>query len=309
MIGTRMRKAWQLIRETVSESLNDNVMRLSAALSYYAVFSLAPLLLIAIAVAGAVFSEQAASGLVASELEASIGRTASEAVQEMLVRSQTNADNIVATIVGIVMMIFGAGGVFYQLQDALNTVWGLTAKPGLGIRGMLRDRAVSFSMVLGVGFLLLVSLVLTTTLQAMNSMISEMIPLHPVFWSIVGSVISFAVVTLLFAAIFQVLPDAEVAWRDVWLGAIVTAALFTIAKFGLSWYLSREATSSTYGPAGALVLIMLWVYFSSIILLVGAEFTQVFARSRGHGIKPSPHAVRVDRSERILQEGNKPVLK
>ena len=304
-----MRRAWQLMRETVKESLDDNVMRLSAALSYYAVFSLAPLLLIAIAVAGAVFSEQAASGLVAAELESSIGRTASEAVQEMLVRSQSNADNIVATVLGIVMMLIGAGGVFYQLQDALNTVWGLTAKPGLGLRGMLRDRAISFSMVLGVGFLLLISLILTTVLQAMNTMLSEMIPLHPLFWSILGSVTSFAVITLLFAAIFKVLPDAEVEWRDVWLGAIVTAALFTLAKFGLSWYLSRAATASTYGPAGALVLIMLWVYFSSIILLVGAELTQVFARSRGHGIRPSPHAVRVDRSERLLQDGNEPVLK
>ncbi len=304
-----MQKAWQLMRETVKESLDDNVMRLSAALSYYAVFSLAPLLLIAIAVAGAVFSGEAASGMVAAELEASIGRTASEAVQEMLVQSQSNRDNVVAMVFGTVMMLVGAGGVFYQLQDALNTVWGLTAKPGLGIRGMLRDRALSFSMVLGVGFILLVSLVLTTSLQAMNTMISGMIPLHPLFWSILGSAISFAVITLLFAAIFKVLPDAEVAWRDVWLGAIVTAALFTLAKFALGWYLSREATASTYGPAGALVLIMLWVYFSSIILLVGAEFTQVFARSRGHGITPSPHAVRVDRSERLIQEGNKPVLK
>ncbi len=304
-----MQKAWQLMREAVQESLDDNVMRLSAALSYYAVFSLAPLLLIAIAVAGAVFSEQAASGLVAAELESSIGKTAAEAVQEMLVQSQSNADNVVASIVGIVMMLVGAGGVFYQLQDALNTVWGLSAKPGLGIRGMLRDRAVSFSMVLGVGFMLLVSLILTTSLQAMNSIISEMIPLYPLFWSILGSVISFAVITLLFAAIFQVLPDAEVAWRDVWLGAIVTAALFTLGKFALSWYLSREATASTYGPAGALVLIMLWVYFSSIILLVGAEFTKVFARSRGHRIEPSPHAVRVDRQVVPIQEGNRPVLK
>ncbi len=285
---------WKVLRRTVTESLEDNLLRLSAALSYYAIFSLAPLLLIAVSVAGLVFGADAASGVLADELTASMGERAAETVQELIKNSRRPADNVLAASVGVAMLLFGGSGVFLQLQDALNTVWGLRAREGAGIRGLIRNRSLSFSMVLGAGFLLLVSLVLSTALHAANRWLADVAPLHPAVWSLFGSVASFVVVTLLFATILRVLPDAEIAWRDVWLGALATSLLFALGEFVLSWYLGREATSSSYGSAGALVLILLWVYYSSIILLFGAEFTQVLASARGREIVPTDRAVRVE---------------
>lgn len=284
---------WKTLRQTFDEFLEDNVMRLSAALAYYSIFSLAPLLLIAVSIAGAVYGEKAANGLLDDQLQATMGASAATAVQDMVNHTRKPSDNIIASIVGIAVLIIGAGGVFGQLQEALNTVWGIKAKPGRGIKGILKDRFLSFSMVLGTGFLLLTSLVLTTTLQAASDTIANVVPMHPMIWSALGSLVSFLVVLLLFASIFKVLPDAEIDWADVWLGALVTAALFVIGKFGLSWYLGREATSSSYGSAGSLILILLWIYYSAIILLFGAEFTQVLARLRGRDIRPSKGAIQV----------------
>jgi membrane protein len=292
-----MNQLWRILRQTVTESLEDKLLRLSAALSYYAVFSLAPLLLIAVSIAGAVFGADAASGVLAQELEASMGREAAAAVQELVRNARKPSDNLLAAVIGVSMLVFGAGGVFVQLQDALNTVWGLQLKPGTGVRGMIQDRLQSFSMVLGAGFLLLVSLALTTMLQGASALVAEIAPLHPMFWTLLSSVVSFLVVTLLFAAIFRVLPDADIAWSDVWLGAVATSVLFTIGKFGLSWYLGREATTSSYGSAGAFILILLWVHYSSLILLFGAEFTQVHAALRGRHITPNDRAVRVELTE------------
>lgn len=289
-----LRFFWDVLKRTFSESLDDNLLRLSAALSYYAIFSLAPLLLIAVSVAGLVFGADAASGVLADELTASMGKTAAETVQELIKNSRRPSDNILAAVVGVAMLLFGGSGVFLQLQDALNTVWGLRAREGSGLRGMLRNRVLSFSMVLGAGFLLLISLVLSTALHAANSWLSDVAPLHPMVWSLFGSIASFLVVTLLFATILRVLPDADIAWRDVWIGAFATSLLFALGEYVLSWYLGREATTSSYGSAGALVLILLWVYYSSIILLFGAEFTQVLASARGREITPTDRAVRVE---------------
>ncbi len=284
---------WHLLRRTISEALDDKLLRLSAALSYYAIFSLAPLLLIAVSIAGGVFGEEAASGVLAEELRGSMGETAALAVQELIVNARKPADNLLAGAIGVGMLLFGGSGVFLQLQDALNAVWGLKVREG-GVKGMLRSRLLSFSMVLGAGFLLLVSLVLSTLLHAASNFVAEVAPLHPAVWSTLSTIASFLVITLLFAAIYRVLPDADIAWRDVWPGALATSLLFALGEVVLIWYLGREATSSSYGSAGALVLILLWVYYSSIILLLGAEFTQVLARARGREISPSDHAVRVE---------------
>ncbi len=290
----RLQFLWSVLRGTVSEALDDNLLRLSAALSYYAIFSLAPLLLIAVSVAGLVFGADAASGVLADELTASMGKPAAETVQELIKNSRRPSDNILAAVVGVAMLLFGGSGVFLQLQDALNTVWGLRTRAGSGIRGMIRNRLLSFSMVLGGGFLLLVSLGLSTALHAASNWLANVAPLHPVVWSLLGSAASFLVITLLFATILRVLPDADIAWKDVWLGAVATSLLFSLGEYVLSWYLGREATSSSYGSAGALVLILLWVYYSSIILLFGAEFTQVLASARGREISPTDRAVRVE---------------
>jgi len=295
-------QAWDQTKDTVNKALDDKVPRLSAALSYYSIFSLAPLLLIAISIAGAVFGEEAASGLLASQLRSAIGTNAAEAVQDMVMRTRKPSDNIMASLTGVVVLLIGAGGVFGQLQDALNTVWGVSPRPGRILRTVLRERFLSFSMVLGTGFMLLTSLLLTTVLQATMDTISNLVHVQPAVWTLLSSALAFVIVAVLFASIFKLLPDAHVEWRDVRFGAVLTAVLFVAGKFLLGWYLGREATTSVYGSAGSLVLILLWVYYTSLILLLGAEFTQVHARARGRDIRPTSRAVRVSRTTEMLPE-------
>jgi len=295
-----------LVKDTVNKALDDKVLRLSAALSYYSVFSLAPLLLIAVSVAGAIYGEQAASGLLAQSLTSSIGADAANAVQDMVVRTRKPSDNIIASLTGVVLLVVGATGVFGQLQDALNTVWSVQQKPGKIIKTLLRDRLTSFAMVLGVGFLLLTSLILTTGLQIASDLIAGVVPVPAIIWSALSSAVSFLVVALLFGAIFRVLPDVEIMWKDVRFGALLTAGLFVLGKIVLGWYLGRAATTSVYGSAGSLVLILLWVYYSSLILLLGAEFTQVYSRSQGRTIKPSKGAVRFTRTAEAVPDGVEP---
>jgi membrane protein len=272
-------------RLAVGEFLDDKALRLSAALSYYSIFSLAPLLLLAISVAGLVYGDEAARGMIDDELVSIMGAPAATGVQELLANSRKSSDSILATITGLILLLVGAGGVFGQLQDALNEVWNVPPRSGGSWKTMLRDRFLSYTMVLGSGFLLLVSLVLTTTVQAAHDTLGNWLPVHPALWTLAGSLVSFCMITVLFGAIFKILPDAGIEWRDVREGALVTALLFVLGKYFLGWYLAREATASSYGPAGSLVLILLWVYYSSIILLFGAEFTQVHARLRGRDIR------------------------
>jgi membrane protein len=182
------------------------------------------------------------------------------------------------------------GGLFGQLQDALNTVWGVKRKSGRGILGLVKDRFLSFTMVLGTGFLLLTSMVLSAILQSMSEWAGNIASLPPQLWAAVSSIVSLGVIVVLFAAIFKVLPDARVRWRHVRIGAIFTAVLFVAGKAGIGWYLGREATASSYGAAGSLALVLLWIYYSSIILLFGAEFTQVWANSQGEAIEPDEDA-------------------
>lgn len=273
------------VRLAVGEFLDDKALRLSAALSYYSIFSLAPLLLLVISVAGLIYGDDAARGLIDDELVSIMGAPAANAVQDLLAHSSEPADNIIGTITSLVLLLIGAGGVFGQLQDALNEVWNAPARPDGNWKSMIKDRFLSYSMFLGSGFLLLTSLALTTTLQAAHDSLGRFLPVHPALWTFAGSIVSFCLIAVLFGAIFKILPDVTIEWRDVREGALVTAALFVIGKFLLAWYLGREATASSYGPAGSLVLILLWVYYSSIILLFGAEFTQVHARLRGRDLR------------------------
>jgi len=300
-------QAWQLMKDVVTKSLDDRVLRLSAALSYYSIFSLAPLILIAISIAGAVFGEEAASGLLADTLRSSIGADAADAVQNMVLATRKPSDNIIAALTGVLLLILGATGAFGELQGALNTVWSVQQKPGQVIRTLLRDRLLSFTMVLGIGFLMLTSLILTTGLQIASDLIARLVPVPGVVWNMLSSVISFAVVAALFGAIFRFLPDVEIEWKDVRYGALLTAGLFVVGKIVLGWYLGRAATASVYGSAGSLVLILLWVNYSSLILLLGAEFTEVHAHSRGRAIRPSAGAVRVSRTIEAVPDGAQPV--
>jgi membrane protein len=275
-----MKRYFSLVKQTFTEFNEDKAPRLGAALAYYTIFSLAPLLLISIAIAGMVFGREAAQGQIFGQLRGVLGPQAAAAVQEMVKGAAKPASGAVATIVGIVTLLFGAAGVFGQLKDALNTIWNVEPKKAGGFLKMLEDRFLSFAMVLGTGFLLLVSLVIDSGIAAAGHFLGSRLPGGEALWQSIQLVVSLGVVTVLFALIFRFLPDVHPTWRDVWLGAIVTAVLFVIGKFALGLYLGKSAVGSSYGAAGSLVVLLLWVYYSAQILFFGAEFTQVYARSR-----------------------------
>jgi membrane protein len=298
---------FSLIKETIDEWSKDKASRLAAAISYYTIFSISPLLVIAIAVAGIVFGEKAASDQIFREIRGLIGDQGAQAIQTLLVSAaQRKGSGILATIIGVITLLVGASGTFGQLQDALNTIWEVKPKEGRGIRGILRDRLLSFSLVLAVGFLLMVSLIVSAALAALGKYLSGLLPFSTQLMEVVNFGISLAVTTLLFAVLFKVLPDARVRWRDVWIGALVTALLFSLGRFLIGLYLGRNSVSSAYGAAGSLVVLLLWIYYSAQILLLGAEFTQVFANRLGERIVPKPNAEPLTAEDRREQgmEGN-----
>ncbi len=283
-----------LLKETFSEFMADKAMRLSAALAYYSVFSLAPLLIIAISIAGAIFGEDAARGAIEGQLTETVGRESAIAVQGMLKSAGQDGSSGMMALVGFAILLVTASGVFAQLKDAMNTVWGLEQKPGQGIKGIVKARLLALSMVLVIGFLLLISLVLSAGTAAVTNWLGDTLPIPGFIFQLISLAVSIGVVTVLFAMIFKILPDAEVQWKDVWSGAFLTAALFSIGKLLLALYLGRESAASAYGAAGALILLLSWVYYSANILLLGAEFTKVYARHRGRRIQPDETAVRAE---------------
>ncbi|MBC7971056.1 MAG: YihY/virulence factor BrkB family protein [Verrucomicrobia bacterium] len=295
--------AFKLLKDTVTEWSEDKVSLWAAALAYYTIFSLAPLLLIAIAIAGVVFGEDAARGEIVGQIQGLVGKEGATAIQTMIQNAhRPGSGGTIATIVGIATLLFGASGVFGQLQDALNAIWGVKPKPGQGIKSFIQTRFLSFAMVLVISFLLLVSLVLSAALAAIATFFSRFMPDLVILGQVLNFVISFGFITLLFAAIYKFLPDVNVAWKDLWIGAATTALLFNIGKFLIGLYLGSSGASSTYGAAGSLVVILLWVFYSAQILLFGAEFTQVFAKYRGSEITPSAHAVRIPQATQAQAE-------
>jgi membrane protein len=270
-----------MVKEAFKDWNEDNAPRLGAALSYYTIFSIAPLLLISIAVAGLVFGAEAAQGGIVTQIQGLVGRDAAEAIQGMLENARKPGQGILATIFGAVTLIFGAGGAFNELRAALDVIWEIPPRKGGGVLGMIRERLLSFAMVLVVGFLLLVSLVLSAGISALE--VKGTFPGSGVVLQVVNNAVSLAVITVLFALIFKYLPDAHppVAWKDLWTGAFITAALFTLGKYAIGLYLGRSSVASAYGAAGSLVLLLVWVYYSAQILFFGAEVTQVLARRHG----------------------------
>jgi membrane protein len=290
-----------LLKQTFAEWNEDRAPRLGAALAYYTVFSLAPLLIIVIAIAGLAFGRQAAEGSIVTQIRGLVGDQGAQMIQTMIQNASKPSSGIIATIIGVVTLLFGALGVFGALQDALNTIWEVTLKPNRGILGLIKNRLLSLTMVLGTGFLLLVSLVISAVLAGLSGYLDSLFPGASTILEIVNLVISFLVVVLLFALIFKILPDADIAWRDVWIGAFITALLFVIGRFALSFYLGRAASTSTYGAAGSLVILLLWIYYAAQILFFGAEFTQVYANRYGSRVKPSEDAVAVTEEARAQQ--------
>jgi membrane protein len=288
-----------LLKQTVQEWLGDKAPQLGAALAYYTVFSLAPLILVLLAIVGIIFRDDPAGtwNKITEQMSYFLDPSAVQVVQSIAQKASEPGKSTIATIIGVALAILGASGVFGQLQDALNTIWGVKAKPGGGIWGFLRNRFLSFAMVAGVCFLLLVSLTLESLLKAFSHYVQSVLPGGIVVALAVYLIFDFAVVVLLFAMIFKFLPDVEIQWRDVWIGAVITTILFGIGKWLLGFYLGSGAAGSAYGAASSLITLLLWVYYSSQILLFGAEFTQVYAARAGRAFKPTEYAVLVETKE------------
>ncbi|MDV2991122.1 MAG: hypothetical protein N4J56_000776 [Chroococcidiopsis sp. SAG 2025] len=288
-----LRSVGELLKETFQEWNQDKASRLAAALAYYTIFSLAPLLMIAIAVAGAVFGEEAARGEIVAQIQDLVGEAGATVVQTALANVNQTKTGVVGTSIGLATLLLGATGLFGEMQDALNTIWEVAPKPGQGIWVLIRRRLISFSMVLGIGILLLLSIFLSTALAAFSSFINSWIPGLATGLSILNFVVSFSLMTLLFAMIYVILPDVKIAWKDVLVGAATTAFLFTIGRTLLSMYLGSAAVSSTFGAASSLAVLLVWIYYSAQVFFLGAEFTQVYARKYGSEIVPTKNAVSV----------------
>jgi membrane protein len=288
-----------LLKQTFQEWLEDKAPQLGAALAYYTVFSLAPLILVLLAIVGVIFRDDPAGAWnkITEQMSYFLDSSTVQVVQNIAQKASEPGKSTIATIIGVALAIFGASGVFGQLQDALNTIWGVKAKPGGGIWGFLRSRFLSFAMVGGVCFLLLVSLTLESLLKAFSHYVQSVLPGGIVVALAVYLIFDFAVVVVLFAMIFKFLPDVQIQWRDVWIGAVITAILFGIGKWLLGFYLGSGAAGSAYGAASSLITLLLWVYYSSQILLFGAEFTQVYAARAGRAFKPTEYAVLVETKE------------
>ena len=288
-----------LLKQTGVEWVEDKAPQLGAALAYYTVFSLAPLIVVLLAIVGFLFRNDPAGtwNRLTEQMSYFLDQSAIDMIRGIAKQAAQPKKNVIATIIGIALALFGAAGVFGQLQDALNTIWNVKAKPGAGIWGFLRTRFLSFGMVGGVCFLLLVSLVIESLLKGFSQYVQSAIPGGIVIALIVYWIFDLAVITLLFACLFKYLPDARVQWRDVWIGATLTALLFAIGKWALGLYLGSGSAASAYGAASSFVSLLLWVYYSSQILLFGAEFTQVYATQAGRGVVPDEHAVRVETKE------------
>lgn len=292
---------WVLLKETFVEWNTDKASRLAAALAYYTIFSLAPLLIIAIAIAGAVFGDDAARGKIVEQIQGLVGRDGAQFIETAIESADKPRTGSIASLISVVILLVGASGLFAQLQDALNTIWEVQPKPGRGIVGIIRDRFLSFTMVLGVGFLLLVSLILSAGLAALVNFLGHLLPGIGGILQLTNFILSFAVTTLLFGLMYKVLPDVKIVWSDVWIGAMITSLLFSIGRFLLGIYLGNSSFGSTYGAAGSVVVILFWVYYAAQILFFGAEFTQVYARRFGSQIVPTKNAVPLTTQARAEQ--------
>jgi membrane protein len=290
-----------LLKNTASEWIEDKCPQLGAALAYFTVFSLAPLVLVLLAVFGFFYGNEQARDKITEQLQYFVDPSGLKVIKDISASTAKPASGFLATVIGLVVGLFGASGVFGQLQEALNTIWGVKPKPGAGLWGFIRARFLSFAMVGGVCFLLLASLTIESLLQGLSNYINNVLPGGHFLAMTVFFCFDLGIIILLFAMIFRFLPDAKIAWRDVWLGSSLTAILFVIGKFVLGLYLGSGAAGSAYGAASSLITLLLWIYYSAQILLFGAEFTQVYANTYGSKVEPEAHAVRVDRIEIELE--------
>jgi membrane protein len=276
---------WNLLKDTAAKWSQDQAPRLGAALAYYATFSLAPLLVITVAISGLVLGRKAATDQIIAGIQGLVGEDSATTIQVMIAKSNQPATGIITSLFGLAALLFGASGVFGELQQSLNAIWEIKRKPKRGLLATIKDKFFSFGMVLSTGFLLLLSLVISAGLAAVRNNVTGLMPGWDVIPQIMNFIISIAVITVLFALIFKYVPEAKIAWADVWIGAALTALLFTIGKALIGLYIGYSSLSSTYGAAASLVVILLWVYYSAQILFFGAEFTRVYAKTYGSCIR------------------------
>ncbi|MFM8321662.1 MAG: YihY/virulence factor BrkB family protein [Chloroflexota bacterium] len=300
-----MGKLFTLLKDAYTEWSEDKAARLAAALAYYTVFSMVPMLVVVISLAGLLGSGTTVQQAILFQVGNLIGDQGSAFIGDLIQAASRPSTGIIATALGTVTLLFGALGVFGQLQESLNTIWEVQPKPTRGLGGSLKrlvmTRVISFTMILGIGFLLLVSLVVNAGLAALSAYMSSALPVPPFVLGAINFLVSFAIITLLFALMFKILPDAEIAWRDVWLGSAVTSLLFTLGRMAIAAYLGRSQINSSFGAAGSLVLILVWVYYSAQILFMGAEITQVYATKYGQGIRPDEDAIKLTDEMRAHQ--------
>jgi membrane protein len=278
----KLKDTVQIFKEAGLAWADSKTPRLGASLAYYTIFAVAPLFLIAISVAGYFFGKETARQELFGQIYGLVGRNGGQAIQAMMASADKPKAGLWATIGAVTTLLAGATAVFVELQDALNTIWHVERKPGRGVRNFIKDRLLSFAMVLGIGFLLLVSLALNAALSGFGKFASGFLPEQRILWGLFNFVVSLGVITLLFAMILKVLPDVKIAWEDVWVGAFVTALLFNLGKFLIGFYLGRSTLVSIYGAAGSFIVLLLWVYYSAQIVFFGAEFSCIYARKRAH---------------------------
>jgi membrane protein len=289
----RLKSIWLLLKDSAIAWDNDNIGQQGATLSFFTVFSLPPLLMLMIVLSSFAFGQQAASGHLVSQIREQIGIEGSSFIQSLITNAYKSDSNVLATIFSVVMLLLGASAVFIQLRNSLNAIWRVQQKPIGTILAFLRVRLLSFAMTLVIGFLLIVSLIISSVLAAMSNYLSNLLGIQPSLMRLLDFIISFAGITVMFALMFKFVPDAALKWRDVWIGAAVTSLLFSIGKLVIGLYLGHGAIGSTFGAASSLVIIMLWAYYSSQIVLFGAEFTRLYALRFGANILPGANAVRV----------------
>lgn len=286
------KRIWQVLKKSFQGFSDDRITKMSSSLAYYTIFSMAPLLIIIISLSGLFLGQDAAEGKIYAQLSSFIGSNTASQLQTMIHNASLSGKSKFAAIIGVITLVVGATTVFAQIQDTINFIWGIKPKPKKGWLILIKNRFLSFSVVVGLAFLLLVSLTVSTLIDSFSASLKAHFPqITVIALYVINAILTLVITTVIFGAIFKVLPDAKIRWKDVIAGAITTAILFMLAKFGISYYISKSNVGSTYGAAGSLVILLLWVYFSAMILYFGAEFTKAFAVKFGNRIYPEEYAV------------------
>jgi membrane protein len=296
-----LRPTYSIIKKTAIEWIDLDIARLGAALSFYALFSIAPLFVIVLAIAGFWLGDEAARRELFGQVSGALGRQASDAIQSLVSTAHTENRSPWAAVMAVAILLVTATGTFVELQSSLNTIWGVRRKPGRGLRNLVKDRLLSFSLIVAIGLLLLAAIILSESLAVVSAMTQGVVPGQETMWHVVHFFVSYCVLSILVAMIFKILPDVRLAWRDVFTGAIITALLFNLGRYLFGQYLIRIDLTSTYGAASSLVVVLLWIYYSSQVLLFGAKFTQVYSDMNHTHVEPTPGAEAVTLEKVVSQ--------